>query len=73
MVEGDELGHMKIDGRKAVAAGLTFRPLAVTARDTAEWRLSDAAPQTLRDQPRFVLTPEQERAMLQAWKAHKTS
>jgi 2'-hydroxyisoflavone reductase len=73
MVEGDELGHMKIDGRKAVAAGLTFRSLAVTARDTAEWRLSAAAPQTLRDQPRFVLTPEQERAMLQAWKAHKTS
>jgi 2'-hydroxyisoflavone reductase len=65
--EGDALGHMRIDNRKALAAGLTFRPLADTARDTVVWRASDAVPQALRDQPRYVLTPEQERAMLEAW------
>src|SRR5262249_31928704 len=36
--EGDELGHQRIDNRKAVAAGLTFRPLLTTARDTIAWR-----------------------------------
>lgn len=68
MVEGDDLGHMRIDGRNAIAAGLQFRPLAVTAKDTLDWRLSAAVPQTLREQPRFVLTPEQEQAILTAWK-----
>jgi nucleoside-diphosphate-sugar epimerase len=71
MVEGEELGHLRIDGRKAIAAGLTFRSLALTAKDTLDWRLSSAVPQTLRDQPRYVLTPEQERALLQAWKTRK--
>jgi 2'-hydroxyisoflavone reductase len=68
MPEGDDLGHMQIDGRKAFGAGLTLRPLAVTAMDTVAWRLSDAPPQALRDQPRYVLTPEQERDILAAWK-----
>jgi 2'-hydroxyisoflavone reductase len=68
MVQGDDVGHMRIDGRKAIAAGLQMRPLAVTAKDTLDWRLSGAVPQALRDQPRFVLTPDQERAMLSEWK-----
>jgi 2'-hydroxyisoflavone reductase len=66
--EGDDLGHMRIDGRRALAAGLSPRPLADTARDTLEWRRSDAVPEALRSQPRYVLTPEQERAVLEAWK-----
>lgn len=65
---GDELGHMRIDHRKALAAGLTYRPLAVTAADTLAWRNSDAVPQPLRDAPRYVLKPEQELAILEAWK-----
>ncbi|MEX2282904.1 MAG: NAD-dependent epimerase/dehydratase family protein [Gemmatimonadota bacterium] len=69
MAEGDELGHMQIDVRKAVAAGLTYRPLLTTARDTIAWRQSDAVPAALKTTPRYVLTPEQERAMLDAWKA----
>jgi 2'-hydroxyisoflavone reductase len=66
--EGDELGHMQIDSRKALAAGLEPRPLAETATDTARWRLSDAAPATLQERPRYVLTPEQEASLLTAWK-----
>lgn len=69
MPEGDELGHMRISHRKALAAGLTYRPLAVTARDTLAWRQSDAVPAALRATPRYVLTPEQERAMLATWRS----
>ena len=67
MAEGDELGHMRISNRKALAAGLTCRPLLETARDTLAWRQSDAVPEALRTQPRYVLTAEQERAILAAW------
>jgi 2'-hydroxyisoflavone reductase len=69
MPVGDDLGHMRISNRKAQAAGLTFRPLLITARDTLAWRQSDAVPAALRKQPRYVLTEEQEQAMLAAWKA----
>ena len=68
MPEGVNRGHMRIDGRRAIAAGLTFRPLAVTAMDTVQWRNSDAAPQALRERPRYVLTPEQEASILAAWR-----
>jgi 2'-hydroxyisoflavone reductase len=71
MAEGDELGHMQIDVRKAIAAGLTFRPLLTTARDTIAWRESPAVPDALRKQPRYVITPEQEQALLAAWKARE--
>jgi 2'-hydroxyisoflavone reductase len=71
MAEGDELGHMRIDARKARVAGLTCRPLLVTARDTLAWRQSEAVPEALRLRPRYVLTDEQERAILAAWKARR--
>ena len=69
MSEGDELGHTQISNRKAIAAGLKFRPLLTTARDTIRWRESNDVPEALRKQPRYVLTPEQEQAVLTAWKA----
>jgi 2'-hydroxyisoflavone reductase len=69
MPKGDELGHVRISNRKALATGLTCRPLLTTARDTIAWRASDAVPEAIRKQPRYVLTPEQETAMLAAWKA----
>ncbi len=69
MAAGDELGHMRISHRKALAAGLTYRPLLVTARDTLAWRRSEAVPEALRQQPRYVMTAEQERVLLEKWKA----
>ena len=72
MAEGDELGHVRISNRKALAAGLTCRPLLDTARDTLAWRRSDAVPAPLRETPRYVLSPAQEEAMLAAWKVRKT-
>jgi 2'-hydroxyisoflavone reductase len=67
MAEGDNLGHMQIDNRRAIAAGLEFSPLARTAQDTLEWRLSDAVPEALRSRPRYVMSDDDERRMLEAW------
>lgn len=71
MSEGDDRGHTQISNRKAIAAGLTFRPLLTTARDTIAWRASDDVPQALRKQPRYVVSPEQEQAILTAWKSRQ--
>jgi len=68
MQEGNSLGHTRIDNRKAVAAGLKCRPLLETGRDTVAWRASDSVPAAIRNQPQYVLTDEQERAILAAWK-----
>lgn len=65
---GDQLGHMQIDNRKARAAGLAFRPLADTVRDTVEWRSSPLVPEPLRSEPRYVLDAEAEARILRAWK-----
>lgn len=59
-------GFSAFDGSKAVAAGLTFRPLAETARDTLEWwKAKPAEEQTLRT----GLDPEKEAAILEDWHA----
>jgi 2'-hydroxyisoflavone reductase len=34
---GENLNYGRIDNRRAIAAGMTFRPLAVTAMDTLAW------------------------------------
>lgn len=58
-------GFMKWDCSKAVAAGLTFRPLADTARDTLAWWKEETGSRALRT----GLKPEKEAAILEAWKA----
>ena len=61
---GDTAGFVNRD--RAIAAGLRFRPLAVTARDTLDWFL--AKPQA--DQRlRRGLSPEREAEVLAAWHA----
>ena len=70
--EGDNEHHLQINNRKAVAAGLTFRPIAETVRDTlATWPARLAAlPQG--QQPNFRwITPERETEVLALWKAKK--
>lgn len=59
-------GFMDWDCSKAIAAGLTFRPLAETARDTLHWWKS--GPGTQRSL-RTGLAPEKEAAILAAWHA----
>lgn len=49
---------------KALAAGLKFRPLATTVRDTLAWFRAHPP-----SEPRAGLKPEREAALLTAWKA----
>ena len=67
--DGDNAYHLRINNRKAVATGLTFRPIPDTLRDTlADWpnRLRALAPDA---QPNFRwITPEREVEVLAAWK-----
>ncbi len=62
----DTRGFMDWDCSKAIAAGLEFRPLADTARDTLAWWKARGP-----DAPalRTGLAPEKEARILAAWKA----
>jgi 2'-hydroxyisoflavone reductase len=61
-------GFSAYDCSKAMAAGLTFRPLADTARDTLEWwKAKPEEERTLRT----GLDPEKEKAILEAWHARE--
>lgn len=64
---GETAGFGRVSNARAVATGLTFRPLATTARDTlAFW---NALPPERRAQPRAGLSAEREAAALAAWRA----
>lgn len=67
MLSGNNDGMMSIRNERAIAAGLTFRPLADTVRDTLAWWPS--VPEARRTKPRFSITPEIEAAALAAWHA----
>jgi 2'-hydroxyisoflavone reductase len=67
MLAGNDDGMMSIRNERAVSAGLTFRPLAATVRDTLAWWPS--VPEARRTSPRFAITPDQEARALAAWKA----
>ncbi len=57
-------GFFAFDIQKALAAGLTFRPLAETVHATLAW----AATRPADYQMRAGLSPEREAALLAAWK-----
>ncbi len=67
MQKGNDLGHLSARNDKAIAAGLQFRPLATTARDTLAWW--PTVPEERRSAPKFSVTPEQEAKALAAWHA----
>jgi 2'-hydroxyisoflavone reductase len=64
-IPGDPL--MFVDVSASVAAGLTFRPLAETARDTLEFEKSRSAEEL--EGRQFGITREREREVLEAWHA----
>jgi 2'-hydroxyisoflavone reductase len=64
----DNLGSQRIDISRARAAGLTLRPIAVTAMDTLEWYHSDALTDEQRANPPMAISPEKEAEVLAAWK-----
>ena len=66
----DMLGFSDISCAKAIAAGLVFRDLATTMRDTLAWdatRADTAEPPARALQPRAGLAPEREAELLRAW------
>jgi 2'-hydroxyisoflavone reductase len=63
----DNLGSQTINIDRAKAAGLTFRPTALTAMETLEWYYS--LPEERRANPPMAITPEKEAEVLAAWKA----
>jgi 2'-hydroxyisoflavone reductase len=69
MPRGNSLGHTRVNYDKAVANGLTHRPLAETVRDTLDWWASPAVLPERRAEPRFALTREREAEVIQAWRA----
>jgi 2'-hydroxyisoflavone reductase len=62
---GDELGLARTKIDRALAKGLTFRPLSETARDTLAWFKS--LPQDRQSKLRAGLTPEREAEVLAQW------
>jgi 2'-hydroxyisoflavone reductase len=66
---GKESGLARTNISRALAKGLTFRPLADTARDTLDWFKS--LPQDRQSKLRAGLTPEREAEVLAAWKKKK--
>jgi 2'-hydroxyisoflavone reductase len=67
MLRGNSEGMMSVENDKAIAAGLGFRPVATTLRDTLAWWPS--VPEERRSNPKFAITPEQEEKALAAWHA----
>ena len=67
--EGEFAGFAAVDCSRAHAAGLTYMPLADTARDTLEWW--STLPEERRAGPRAGLPAEREAEVLEAWKASR--
>jgi 2'-hydroxyisoflavone reductase len=66
---GDELGLARTKIDRSLAKGLTFRPLAETARDTLAWFKS--LPQDRQSKLHAGLTREREAEALAAWKKQR--
>ncbi len=68
-ITGDEyVGFMQAGIARAIGAGLTFRPLESTIRDTLEWHNTRPADYDWK----HALKPEKEAAILRAWAARSS-
>jgi 2'-hydroxyisoflavone reductase len=65
--EGEYAGFARRSIRKAIDQGLTFRPLAVTAKDTLDFY--NAEPEERKAKLRAGLDPAREKEVLAAWRA----
>ncbi len=75
LVDPDSQGMLDADVSKAVAAGLRFRPLAETARDTLAWART-AGPPPPKSGVRLGavgMAPEREAELLAAWHARESA
>jgi 2'-hydroxyisoflavone reductase len=65
--QGDSAGFARRSIRKALGAGLTFRPLAITASDTLDWFKQQPADRQAK--LKTGLSPAREDEVLSRWKA----
>lgn len=65
--QGRYINYGLMDNSRAIAAGMRFRPLAVTARDTLEWHRT--RPEELQQSLRTGLSREREADLLRKWRA----
>ena len=63
---GGEEGFAQINCKKAIAAGLTFRPVAETAKDTVAW--FKTLPEDRRGKLGAGISAEKEKELLVAWR-----
>jgi 2'-hydroxyisoflavone reductase len=70
MLKGNDYGHTYAKNDKAIAAGLGFRPLATTVRDTLSW-WQNVVPQQRKDTARWPIPADKEAEIIAAWKARK--
>ncbi|HEV2915610.1 MAG TPA: NAD-dependent epimerase/dehydratase family protein [Pyrinomonadaceae bacterium] len=66
---GESAGFGLISIKRALSKGLTFRPLAVTARDTLDWYKTLSAEEQAK--MKAGITPQRETEVLAAWHARK--
>ena len=69
LLTGNNYGMMSVKNDKAITAGLSFRPLEATLRDTLAWW--PTVPQARRDKPHFAITTEKEAAALADWRTRE--
>ena len=71
--QGATAGFLRRDISKAVAAGLTYRPLAVTAKDTLDWHKTrpEAEQKAMLEGAVAGIPAAKEAAVLAAWKASR--
>lgn len=62
---GEDAGAGQVSNARAVAAGLAFRPMKATAKDTLDWWKT--LPKERTAKPKAGLSPEREAAALAAW------
>lgn len=68
---GETAGFARLDNRKAIGAGLTFRPLATTASDTLAWFREQPAER--QSKLRAGIAAEREAEVLASWRQRKAS
>jgi 2'-hydroxyisoflavone reductase len=66
---GDYLNYGRMVNRRAVDAGLTFRPLAVTARETLDWHRTRSLEE--QESLRVGLDRAREAELLEEWRSRE--
>jgi 2'-hydroxyisoflavone reductase len=67
LARGNDLGHTTIRTTRAIAAGLTHRPVADTVRDTRQW--FSGLPAERKAAAKWAVSREVEREILKEWAA----